>query len=93
MSSINLKKKVGRKRKNLKKKKDFSKLVVSYLLITNIIFTIAVFYAFVKTNGSEPVALITAWFGHNTAEMVNLMLIKKKKVEFNYSEIGGEKDD
>lgn len=63
-----------------KKKGNFSKGIVAFIIAINVIFTIAVFYVFAKT-ACEPTALITAWFGFTTVELWQLATIKKKKVE------------
>lgn len=62
------------------KKRDFSKAVVTLVILLNAAFTAAVLYVFLKT-GSEPSTLITAWFGFTTGELWLLAGIKKKKVE------------
>lgn len=62
-----------------RKKKDFSKKVVSLVLILNIIFTSAVLYVFMKT-GSEPMTLVGCWFAFTTGELWMLSSIKKTKV-------------
>lgn len=63
-----------------KKKKNFSKFIVTLVIVLNIIFTIAVFWAFVRV-GNEPTALIGAWFGFTTGELWMLSSIKKTKVK------------
>lgn len=63
----------------------FSKFIVSLVIIINILFTLAVLFIFYRT-GSEPMALIGAWFAFTTVELWNLASIKKK-------EIGGGVDD
>lgn len=59
--------------------KEFSKLVVSAIVILNGLFTVAALYVFLKV-GSEPVALIGAWFAFTTGELWLLASIKKKKI-------------
>lgn len=63
-----------------KKKGNFSKGIVAFIIAINVIFTVAVFYTFLKTS-CEPSTLITAWFGFTTVELWQLATIKKKKVE------------
>lgn len=63
-----------------KKKKDFSKKVVAGVIMMNIVFTAVIFLLFLKV-GSEPVALITAWFSFTTIELWSLSNITKKKIE------------
>lgn len=57
----------------------FSKKVVTLVLLLNIAFTMAILYLFLKV-GSEPTALITAWFGFTTVELWNLSKITREKV-------------
>lgn len=63
----------------MKNKKDFSKFVVTIVVIMNVLFTIATLYVFMKT-GNEPTTLITCFFGFTTGELWMLASIKKKKV-------------
>jgi len=63
-----------------KKKGKFSKFIVISVIILNILFTLAIMYLFLRT-GSEPMALVGAWFGFTTAELWSLASIKKEKVE------------
>lgn len=60
-------------------KKQFSKLIVSAIVLLNTLFTIGVLYVFLKV-GSEPVTLIGAWFAFTTSELLMLSSIKKTKV-------------
>lgn len=62
------------------KKGDFSKLIVSFVIIVNVIFTASVLYVFLKTS-SEPIALIGSWFAFTTVEVWQLATIKKSKVK------------
>ncbi len=62
------------------KKGFFSKLIVSFVIIINIFFTIGTMYIFLRT-GSEPAALIGAWFTFTTVEIWQLAKIKRKKEE------------
>lgn len=57
----------------------FSKLIVSLIILLNVIFTIGVLYVFLRV-GSEPIALIGAWFAFTTGELWMLASIKKKEV-------------
>lgn len=63
-----------------KSKGRFSKGIVGFIIAVNVIFTVAVFYVFLKTS-CEPTALITAWFSFTTVELWQLATIKKKKVD------------
>ncbi len=49
------------------------------VVILNVVFTAAVLYVFLKV-GSEPTALITAWFAFTTGELWMLSSIKKTKI-------------
>lgn len=62
------------------KKGDFSKLIVSFVIIVNVIFTASVLYVFLKTS-SEPTVLIGSWFAFTTVEVWQLATIKKSKVK------------
>ena len=70
-----------------KSKNRFSKAIVVAVVLLNTIFTAAVLYVFLKV-GSEPMALIGAWFVFTTGELWMLSSIKKTKVK----EKEGEKD-
>ena len=60
------------------KKGIFSKLVVSFVIIANVVFTGTVLYIFLRTGG-EPITLIGSWFAFTTVELIELATIKKKK--------------
>lgn len=62
-----------------RKKKDFSKKIVTMVLILNILFTAAVLYTFLKV-GSEPMTLIECLFAFTTGELWMLSSIKKTKI-------------
>jgi len=62
------------------KKNRFSKLVVFLVILLNTGFVIGVIYAFLKV-GSEPTALIAAWFAFTTGELWMLSGITKKKID------------
>lgn len=68
------------KRNTEKKKGEFSKKVVKFVIAINTIFAALVFYAFIKT-GNEPSTLITAWFAFTTVELWELGKIKRNKKE------------
>ncbi len=63
-----------------KKNNLFSKFIVLLVVAMNTGFTLAVLYIFRKV-GSEPTALIGAWFGFTTGELWMLSSIKKAKVK------------
>lgn len=58
----------------------FGNKIVTLVIALNVVFTGAVLYLFLRT-GSEPVALIAAWFGFTTVELWTLAGITKKKLE------------
>ena len=63
---------------NNMKKGLFSKLIVFFVIVANVVFTYAVLKIFLKTS-SEPQVLITSWFGFTTVEVWSLASIKKVK--------------
>lgn len=69
------------------KRNRFSKVVVTAVVMLNVVFTTAVLYVFLHI-GSEPTALIAAWFAFTTGELWMLSNITKAKV--NKSERWGE---
>lgn len=69
----------------MKKKGDFSKLIVTLVVILNIVFTAAVLYVFWQV-GNEPTTLVAAWFAFTTGELWFLSGIKKKRIEKEYSD-------
>ena len=56
----------------------FSKLIISFVIVLNIIFTISVIVVFVKTS-QEPTTLTVSWFSFTTVELWNLAKIKQEK--------------
>lgn len=70
------------KRKNSNKvsKNEYSKFIISTIVLMNIVFTIAVLICFLRT-GTEPTALIGAWFSFTTVELWSLSKIKRKKID------------
>lgn len=62
------------------KKFDFSKIVVTLIILLNIMFTITIITVFLKT-GSEPPALVAAWFAFTTSEIYVLAKIKRDKIK------------
>ncbi len=63
----------------------FSKAIVSLVILLNAAFTVAVLYIFYRV-GTEPTALIAAWFGFTTGELWFLAGIRKKKMESDIHE-------
>ena len=61
-------------------KTRFSKLIVVAVVVLNAVFTAAALYAFLRV-GSEPVALIAAWFGFTGGELWLLSSIKKTEIK------------
>lgn len=59
---------------------QYSKLIVALVILLNVGFTGAVLYLFLRT-GSEPTALIAAWFAFTTGELWLLASIRKKKMD------------
>ena len=72
--------KLLRLKKKQKKKGRFSKFIVTFVILLNVIFTAAVLYIFLQV-GSEPQVLIGAWFAFTTGELWMLSSIKKKKIK------------
>jgi len=64
----------------------FSKWIVALVILLNAAFTVAVLFIFYRI-GTEPTALIGAWFGFTTVELWAMAGIKKREIEKN----GGEK--
>jgi hypothetical protein len=60
----------------------FSKWIVSLVILLNVCFTTAVLFLFLKV-GSEPTALIAAWFAFTTGELFMLSGIKKTEIKEN----------
>ena len=63
-----------------KKKGNFSKFIITLVILLNIVFTSVVLYIFLEV-GNEPTTLIGAFFAFTTGELWLLASIKKKKVE------------
>lgn len=74
------------------KKTQFSKAIVTVVVLFNVGFTIAVLYVFLRT-GSEPTALIAAWFAFTAAELWSLASITKRKEEIRGYREGGTYED
>ena len=63
----------------MRKSTEFSKSLVLAIVIVNVIFTTAVLWVFLQT-GSEPTALVAAWFAFTTGELFLLSKIKREKI-------------
>lgn len=74
-------------RKQRKRKGRFSKFIVVFVVLLNILFTASVLYVFLQT-ATEPATLITCWFAFTTGELWMLSSIKKTKVKE-----GGNEDE
>lgn len=61
------------------KKPKFSKIMVAFIVLLVMVFTIAVLYVFLEV-GSEPMTLIGAFFTFATVELWSLASIKKTEV-------------
>lgn len=59
-------------------KNKYSKAIVAAVILLNTGFTAAVLYVFRRV-GTEPTALIAAWFGFTTGELWLLAGIRKAK--------------
>jgi len=70
---------MAKKKRNSKGGK-YSKFIVFLIILLNTTFTFAVLYVF-KETGSEPMALVGAWFSFTTGELWLLSGIKKKKIK------------
>lgn len=57
----------------------FSKPIVALIICLNLGVTVAILYIFMRI-GSEPTALIAAWFAFTTGELWMLAGIKKEKL-------------
>lgn len=64
------------------KKGSFSKIVVAFVIIANVVFTSGVLYIFLRTS-EEPTALIGSWFAFTTVELWQLAAIKRQKEKNN----------
>ena len=64
------------------KKGIFSKLIVTFVIIANVLFTAGVLFVFLRTS-CEPVTLTGSWFAFTTVELWQLATIKKRKVDKN----------
>ncbi len=65
-----------------KNKKDFSKLIVTSVILLNIIFTIVVL-GIVMIGIPEPSTLIISWFSFTTVELLALAGIRKTELNCN----------
>ena len=59
---------------------EFSKWIVSAVVLLNTFFTLGVLYVFLRV-GNEPSILIGAWFAFTTGELWMLSGITKDKVK------------
>ena len=68
-----------RRFKREKKQSEFSKFIVTLVVLLNMVFAGAVLFIYYKI-GSEPAVLIGAWFAFTTGELFFLATIKKKEI-------------
>lgn len=64
----------------MKKKGAFSKALVAFIVVLNVIFTASVLVVYWHT-GTEPVTLIGAWFAFTTGELFMVAKIKRDKIK------------
>lgn len=64
----------------MKKKPEYSKVIVGFVILLNVLFTLAILYVFLQT-GNEPTVLVGCWFAFTTGELWMLSSIKKSKVK------------
>ena len=57
----------------------FDKKIVTAIVVLNVLFAYKILDVFVKT-GSEPSALVVAWFAFTTGELWSLSKIKRAKI-------------
>lgn len=62
------------------KKGKYSKFIVTFIVVANVLFTREVLRVFLQTS-SEPTVLIGSWFAFTTVELWQLAGIKKKNIE------------
>lgn len=67
-------------KKRDKEKPRFSKSIVTLVVILNTLFATSVLYIYFRI-GSEPVALISAWFAFTTGELFLLSKIKRDEIK------------
>lgn len=70
----------------------YSKVIVALVILLNVAFTAATLYVFFKT-GSEPSALIAAWFAFTTGELWFLAGIKKHKINNGVDADAGDRGE
>lgn len=67
----------------------FSKFIVMFVILLNVVFTAAILYIFAR-DGQEPSTLIGAWFAFTTGELWALSKIKRDESEKEKNNKGGE---
>lgn len=68
-----------------KKKKKFSKRIVTFVIVANVLFVAAILYVFLRV-GSEPAVLIGSWFAFTTVELWSLAGITKREKDIEMRE-------
>lgn len=66
--------------KRKREKPQYSKVIVAFVIVLNVLFTLGILYVFLQT-GSEPTVLVGCWFAFTTGELWLLASIKKSKVK------------
>ena len=70
-------------------KGKFSKVLVALIIAMNIAFTVAILAVYAQI-GTEPSALIAAWFSFTTGELWLMASIKKSKVKKEVTKDGSD---
>ena len=60
-------------------KGNFSKFLVWFIILLNIVFATAVLFVFWHT-GAEPSTLVVSWFAFTSSELIATAFIKGKKI-------------
>lgn len=59
---------------------EYSKFIVTFIILANVFFAIAILAVFWHTSG-EPTVLVASWFAFTTGELWALKDIKKEKIK------------
>ena len=65
---------------------NYSKKVVTAIIILAVMFTASILFVFVKTDGNEPTVLVASVFAFLTSELWNLARIKINGGDSNVTE-------
>ncbi len=74
-----------KKKKSKRTEKKFSKKIVTFVIVANILFVVAILYVFLRI-GSEPTVLIGSWFAFTTVELWSLAGITKREKDLEIRE-------